>query len=127
MTIHVLLVEDDHDLRSTLVGMLTERGFNVTQSENGEVAFTTLISMHVCDVVLLDQQMPVLNGRGFLERIRQYVRFGELPVVAMTAFDDFVPPAGVVRILRKPFTLDHLVEVLTAAASTRHRMSADSE
>ena len=123
----VLLVEDDDDLRAALTDALVEQGFSVVGAEDGEAGFRALVEMGACDVVLLDLQLPVLSGRGFVDRIRSYVRFRGTPVVTMTAFDTFVAPPGVAAVLKKPLDVGHVAAVLRASANARHVGRADAK
>jgi two-component system, sensor histidine kinase and response regulator len=82
----VLLAEDNEINRRVAVGLLNSRGHRVVTAENGQVAIDKLAEQPF-DVVLMDMQMPVLNGYQATELIRQRERQGgtRIPIVAMTA------------------------------------------
>ncbi|MCC9596850.1 MULTISPECIES: response regulator [unclassified Rubrivivax] len=85
--LRVLLVED-HPLNQELAAaLLRRRGAVVTIADNGLVALETLAARgaDAFDVVLMDVQMPVLDGLEATRRLRRDPRFDRLPVVAMTA------------------------------------------
>ena len=82
----VLIVEDDADTRHRLRDMLERDGWTVTEAENGQEGLSSL-DLKRPDVVLLDLTMPVMDGFTFLERLRERLDCGDLPVVVLTALD----------------------------------------
>jgi two-component system response regulator MprA len=113
--VRVLLVDDSQDLRELYEKALTLRGYEVTQASDGLEA-VELIQNAVLppDVIVLDLEMPLMDGLQFLHKRRQ-LGFN-IPVVIYSAkTDDF--PAGVPA-LRKPARLDDLVQTIEAARSS---------
>ncbi|MFP6798194.1 MAG: response regulator [Pseudomonas sp.] len=85
--LRVLLVEDNELNREVACGLLQESGLQIDQAEHGGIALELLRS-HTDDyyaLVLMDMQMPVLDGIATTEAIRRESRFAALPIVAMTA------------------------------------------
>ncbi|PAU65136.1 histidine kinase [Pseudomonas sp. PIC25] len=83
----VLLVEDNELNQLVARELLSESGLQVDVAENGAVALD-LLQLHDEDhyaLVLMDMQMPVLDGIGAARAIREQERFRHLPIVAMTA------------------------------------------
>ena len=82
-----LLLVEDNDLNQQVAGdLLTDKGFLVDIAENGQVALDKVLSAaHPYDLVLMDMQMPVMDGVTATLRIRESVSAGQLPIVAMTA------------------------------------------
>ena len=80
----VLLVEDNDLNQEVATGLLWDAGFAVDVAENGQIALDRVRSSYY-DIVLMDMQMPVMDGVTATLEIRKDARFRDLPVVAMTA------------------------------------------
>ncbi|MDK9723972.1 MAG: ATP-binding protein [Sterolibacteriaceae bacterium MAG5] len=84
--LHVLLVEDNPTNRLVATRILEKAGIAVTTAENGAEALTRLeAAPETFDAVLMDVQMPVMDGITATRRLRTHPRFARLPVIAMTA------------------------------------------
>ncbi|HEX3662446.1 MAG TPA: response regulator [Acidobacteriaceae bacterium] len=119
----ILIADDRASSRELLRTVLQRAGYDVLEAEDGEQALAQARSGHP-DLILLDLQMPGLDGFGVLAELRADPRFKELPVLALTAsamrgdretileagFTDYLAkPAGpeilretVARLLRSP-------------------------
>ena len=115
----VLIVDDDPDLRALLVMGLELAGYRCVAAENGAAAMP-LVQAQAFDVILLDLQMPVMDGLRFLEWLRQEVR-NPAPVLVFTSVDadaegreicDKVMAAGATGVLSKPARLPAILEKL---------------
>jgi two-component system sensor histidine kinase/response regulator len=80
----ILLVEDNELSQEVATELLRDAGFIVDIAENGEVAVRK-VKEAAYDIVLMDMQMPVMDGITATREIRKLPQFGELPIVAMTA------------------------------------------
>ena len=80
----ILLVEDNELNQEVASELLRDAGFIVDIADNGQVALDTLANSSF-DIVLMDMQMPVMDGLEATRAIRAQPRFEKLPVVAMTA------------------------------------------
>ena len=115
----LLLVEDNEMNQEVAVELLRDAGFAVDVAENGQVALDTL-QQHAVDyyaAVLMDMQMPVLDGLSATGEIRKLPQFAALPVVAMTANAmeqdrERCLAAGMNDYVAKPIDPDELSRVL---------------
>jgi CheY-like chemotaxis protein len=83
---HVLVVEDDRDIRESLVEVLVDEGYGVAAAADGRQALDLLESSRpLPDIILLDLMMPVMNGFQFREEQLQKPEFAGIPVLVVTA------------------------------------------
>ncbi len=82
---YILVVDDDDDFRETLSEVLTEAGYPVQQAENGEVALAKAAE-EAPGMVLLDLKMPVLDGWGVMERMRENPKSAAVPILVLSAY-----------------------------------------
>jgi two-component system, chemotaxis family, chemotaxis protein CheY len=116
--LHVLVVEDDADTRNNLADILIEEGCVVTVAANGQEALDH-VKAELPDVILLDLNMPVLDGWGFREALRRLDQADRAHIVVLTA--DFQSREKARRLgaracLTKPFDLDDLLDTLGQVA-----------
>lgn len=107
---HILIVEDEAKLASSVAARLEAEGYRVTKAETGEDAFFLVHSLHP-DLMLLDLQLPRRGGLEVLRQIRQENL--QLPVLVLTSrvtLDDRVRglEAGADDYLAKPFAFEEL-------------------
>ena len=81
-----MVVDDDAETRATLKKFLERRRHHVSCAGHGKEALE-LMSAHQPDVIVLDMRMPLVDGVEFLEVLRCYLRWQNLPVVMLTAYD----------------------------------------
>lgn len=117
----ILVVEDQPDIRDVVREALLRVGASVTIAENGQAALD-LCESGSYDVVLMDLQMPVMDGYTALEHLKR--RGFSKPIVAFTAhaLDEDVKriqAAGFSGHLTKPFELSKLLPALGRLSSSR--------
>jgi CheY-like chemotaxis protein len=83
----VLVVDDDPDGREALCRLLARAGYAVRSAPNGRDALIALTTQQP-DVVILDAMMPEMDGVTFLGVVRSYLRWGNLPVILLTAYPE---------------------------------------
>ncbi|GGA89572.1 hypothetical protein GCM10011369_34700 [Neiella marina] len=81
---HVLLVEDNELNQQIAVELLEMSGLRVSVAENGQIGVDMVLANDY-QAVLMDVQMPVLDGYGATKLIRQNQQYKSLPIIAMTA------------------------------------------
>jgi DNA-binding response OmpR family regulator len=114
-----LVVDDAPDIRMLADLVLTMAGFEVTPAASGSEALRILAEQDLPDIVLLDVQMPDLDGWETLERLRRDTRTAKLPVVLCTVKglpEDTIRgwSLGCDGYIGKPFDISGLVEELRA-------------
>lgn len=129
---HILLVEDDEINQQVAKEMLESYGIKITLAINGEEALMALKDENF-DGVLMDMQMPVMDGLSTTREIRKNPKYADLPIIALTANvmvseQNAILAAGMNDHIGKPIDPDHLVATLakwvhparSAESSTRH-------
>jgi DNA-binding response OmpR family regulator len=114
---HILVVDDDGDVRDVIVEMLTESGF-VTTAAPGGVVMRDLIAAQGTpfDAVVLDCLMP---GEASAE-LALHAKQMELPVVMVSGSHEMMAFAedNGLQLLRKPFRMAELIEAVEAALAS---------
>ena len=116
MPCHVLVVDDDAEIRETVLAVLRDEGCAVAAAADGREALEQ-IAASPPRVLLLDMRMPVLDGWGVAAELR--ARGIVVPTVVMTAATDaraWAAEIGAQAYLAKPFDLDRLVDTVTRFA-----------
>lgn len=83
----ILVVDDDPTLRLLTRAALEQVGFDVIEAENGRVAVDVAMTAFP-DMIMLDVEMPVLDGFSACAEIRKHKAFADTPVVMLTGRDD---------------------------------------
>jgi CheY-like chemotaxis protein len=91
----VLLVDDDRITRTIGRGLLASAGYRVTEASNGLAALDMLRKEHY-SLIVLDLEMPEMDGRQVLEAIRSGIHTAAVPVIVLTGNDD---PETEIRIM----------------------------
>ncbi|MGC3999078.1 MAG: sigma-54 dependent transcriptional regulator [Anaeromyxobacter sp.] len=114
---HVLIVDDEVNIRRVLAAMLKREGYEVTTAADGEQALAVLERSPV-HVVVSDMVMPRMGGMELLQRVS--AEFPDIPVIFITAHgsvDSAVAAlkAGAFDYITKPFEQDELTKVIAKA------------
>jgi two-component system, chemotaxis family, chemotaxis protein CheY len=121
MMAKALVVDDSRAVRMILANTLRELGFEVREAANGREALEVLAAEKTAvSLVLVDWNMPEVNGLELLKRLRQKPEFSSLVVVMVTTETELdqmaeALEAGANEYVMKPFTKDILVEKLLLA------------
>jgi signal transduction histidine kinase len=83
--VRILVVEDNQVNQKVVTAVLRKRGFHIALANDGQEALSTLANSDAFDLVLMDVQMPVLDGLEATRLIRKEQRWKHLPIIAMTA------------------------------------------
>jgi len=112
-----LIVDDNRDVLIYLNRILVDTGIEIFLARSGFEAIETIKRMPGVDVVLLDMQMPEMNGIETAREIRKIRK--NVPIIAHTAFifeddKDIILEAGCDACLIKPIRKDHLLTVMSS-------------
>ncbi|KQP46215.1 hypothetical protein ASF44_24830 [Pseudorhodoferax sp. Leaf274] len=104
---HILVAEDDPEIRANLQRLLRLEGFRVTAVADGRAALAALHAQ-APDLLLTDAMMPELDGESLLRLLRADPRHAQLPVLLLTARADTEDharalQAGASAVVTKPF------------------------
>ncbi|MEJ6022424.1 response regulator [Ramlibacter sp. PS4R-6] len=112
---HILVVEDDNDVRRVIVECLGVIGYSVSEAANGSEGLAAIRSRKP-DLLVVDYAMPDMTGAEVISKAREMV--GELPVILATGYADMAAVerlAGRPTVLRKPFDINSLGSAVATA------------
>jgi CheY-like chemotaxis protein len=115
----LLVVEDDEGARAALGDILDLEGYQVALSANGREALEYLRNEPLPDLIILDLQMPVMNGWQFRREQTRDARFAMVPVIVITAFQS-AGDIDVTEIVHKPIDIQRLLAVIRQLLMTVH-------
>lgn len=119
----IMLVEDDELNRSLLRQLLQNSGYRVVEAGSGPEALEVARREHPL-VILMDLDLPRLDGIGATRRIREQAELREIPIVMTTAFDtpeirEAAYDAGCNEFLVKPLDATKLKTLINSFSTTR--------
>jgi CheY-like chemotaxis protein len=110
---HILIVEDDRDLRDTLREALELEGYVAVSVENGRAALRHLATGAKPCMILLDLMMPVMDGWTFRQELLKDRALAAIPVIVMTAATAARASAVTSQaILYKPLHMGRVIDVV---------------
>jgi CheY-like chemotaxis protein len=110
-TAKLLIVEDDDGARTALGDIFDFEGYRVALAANGEEALEYLRTEPLPDLIVLDLQMPIMNGWQFRREQNRDSRLAEVPVVVITAFQS-AGDIDVEEVVYKPIDIERLLSVV---------------
>ena len=117
----ILVVDDDRTMRMMLAGLVENMGHEVIETVSGEAAIDILENGKiVIDIVLLDREMPGMDGLAVMARIKENQRLKNMPVIMVTGSNKPEQireglDTGVFYYLTKPIDQDITISVLNSA------------
>jgi two-component system, cell cycle response regulator DivK len=108
MSNRILVVEDQEDNRQILRDLLGNAGYELTEAENGEEAIAAVAKRRP-DLILMDIQLPVMDGYEATRRIRTNPDLKSVPIIAVTSYaltgdEDKAVAAGCNGYISKPYS-----------------------
>jgi two-component system response regulator AtoC len=124
---HILVIDDEENMRHMLSVMLTRQGYHADQAANGEGALL-LLAENVYDFILCDIRMPEMDGKTFLVRALEH--HVSAPIIMMSAYASVETAIecmklGAYDFISKPFKKDEIVMVLKKAEE-RERLKVEN-
>ena len=119
-----ILIIEDHEAVRLLLGLTFKKQYNVVTKRDGIEGWAWLAAGNLPDLIMLDMQMPRLNGLDFLRQLRASGFFAQIPVILVSGNENATENAqvfdlGIVDFIRKPFNPVLLEEKVTAILSKR--------
>jgi len=112
----VLIVDDDARIRALMARLLETSGYKAVEAANGKEALARMRQRRPC-VILLDLQMPIMDGLEFRRQQLADAELADVPVICVTGFydsSDLFRSAGV-RCFTKPVQLSVLLQAVRDA------------
>jgi CheY-like chemotaxis protein len=112
----ILVVDDEPLIAMALEAVLEDAGYQVATAANGQQGLEQLAKMPRPELVLLDMMMPIMNGPTMLAAMAADPNLSGIPVIVLSSLPEEAVRArakGVAAILRKPYTVDEILNVIT--------------
>jgi CheY-like chemotaxis protein len=122
---HILIAEDERDIRELITFTLRFAGHEVTPTANGEEAYNTAQTL-LPDLILLDVRMPRMTGYEACKRLKETPRTGHIPVIFLSAKGQEAEvqsgyEAGAAEYILKPFSPDDLAGRVAQALQVKQK------
>ncbi len=108
----ILIIEDNIEIRETLVDVLVDEGYKVMSAENGQAGLMTLMNAKELPcLVLLDLTMPIMDGFTFRQEQLKEPLWARIPTALLSAdgkLEEKAREAQVLEYIKKPVDLDKL-------------------
>jgi len=120
--VSILVVDDEPAIRALVARIAQRAGFDVDVARDGAEAIAKLDDAARFDVVILDLMMPIVDGYGVIDHVRA-TGAGHPAIILISAADSAalrrLDGSIVHSVIRKPFDIDVLSDLITAAAESR--------
>jgi len=119
----ILLVDDHEKARQVLKLLLEQHGYACDEAEHGAVALAWLEQGQQVDLIIADNDMPVMTGLEFLVQVKANPHFGTIPFILSSGnITDEIQrqahQAGAIAVLNKPYDFSDFVALITKAIET---------
>jgi two-component system cell cycle response regulator DivK len=116
MTKRILVVEDQEDLRGVLRDLLTGTGYTVIEAADGQIGVAKALAERP-DLILMDIQLPVLDGYDVTRQIKADPSLKATPVIAVSSFamkgdEEKARAAGCDHYVTKPYSPVQLLRLI---------------
>ena len=109
----ILIVDDNLDNLRLLSDMLSQKGYTIRRAISGTLALKALEATEF-DLILLDINMPDMNGYEVCQKLKQNPRFAQIPVIFISALNDVINKVkafklGAIDYITKPFQVEEVL------------------
>jgi two-component system, cell cycle response regulator DivK len=116
MTKRILVVEDQEDLRDVLRTLLTRSGYEMLEAADGE-AGVAKAKAEQPDLILMDIQLPILDGYDATRQIKSDPNLAAIPIIAVSSFamkgdEEKARAAGCDHYVTKPYSPVQLLKII---------------
>ena len=128
----ILIVEDEHDLLTTLEYSLQREGYQTRSASTGQQALTSSMIEPVPDLVLLDLMLPDLSGTEVCRQLKQNEKTAHVPVIMVTAKSEEIDrvvgfEVGAEDYVVKPFSMRELILRVGVVLKRNRQASSDTD
>jgi signal transduction histidine kinase/PleD family two-component response regulator len=115
---HIIIAEDNEINQTVMLALLSGTGINVTIANNGQEVLDYLVSNYnSVDLILMDLQMPIMNGYEAVKKIGENSNYDNIPIIALTASTQDkdiqkVKEANMKEHISKPINVELLYNIL---------------
>jgi DNA-binding NtrC family response regulator len=125
---HLLLVEDEAPLRQAIAEQLSDRGYQVEQTESGEAAVARLADF-AFDILITDLRLPGVDGSAVVDAA--VARYPDIVAIVITGYGTVKDAVEAIKrgawdFVNKPFQIDELLHALDAALEQRRLKSENA-
>jgi len=130
--LHILLAEDNPNLQKVMIDLLSRLGAKLTLATDGKQVLERVKALENLDLVLMDIQMPVMDGQQAAQEIRKMYASEQLPIFAMTASAmkedrERAFANGMNAYLIKPVNIDNLIKEIANCKLIESSVPSDPE
>jgi len=118
----ILIVDDDAMVRRLYHRILTLKGYSVSTSDTAVRIFNT-VAEHVPDIIIMDNQMPIVSGTEAIRQLKSSERFRSIPVILFSSVSNIsvlAKECGADSHLSKLESNDHLFAILEDMIELTH-------
>jgi DNA-binding NtrC family response regulator len=126
MAASILVIDDDEGVRDTFAHTLRLEGYEVRTAPNAEIGLHTVETGHT-DAIILDLRMPLINGLGFLYRLRAHDARRDMPVAIITGDHSVTDTLAIemqelgAELFYKPLWVEDIVDLTRGLVHKAHQ------
>lgn len=129
---HTVLIAEDDPMNFKYLSMLLDKhaGIQIIWAQDGKAAYEEIINNSAIDIVLLDYQLPEINGLDVLVKVKRV--FPEIPIIMQTANtwngdEKKCREAGCNGYFSKPYDIEVLLEYMDACIQKYHKYKLEQQ